>query len=160
MAKQNLIDVILKTINQVQQRNAANPNEPTADPTVFDLIKDKLHKLDQKSRDNRTNRGKSPVTILDRIRKEIEGARRENKKDPKIETAPKSVFDEIFKKIDQRPARQASTGLKKIVEDYNLNVTRIPNDVLQQVQHKYLQDRQQFDKQFAQALYDLSRRYK
>ncbi len=160
MAKQNIIDVILKTINQVQQKNAASKNEPTADPSVFDLIKEKLSKLDEKSRLNQTNRGKAPVSILDRIRKEIEGARRENKKDPNIETAPKSVFDEIFKKIDQKPARQASTGIKKIVEDYNLNIGRVPTEVLQQVQQKYQQDRQQFDKQYAQALYDLSRQYR
>ena len=159
MAKQNLFDVILKTISQVQQKNAANPNEQTADPTVFGLIKDRLSNLDQKSRTNRAARGKSPMTILDRIRKEIEGARRENKKDPKVETAPKSVFDNILKQIDQRPVRQASSGLKKIVEDYNLNVSRLPQEVVQQVRSKYQNDRKQFDKQYAQAIHDLIKKY-
>ncbi len=159
MANQNIIDVILKTINQVQQKNAANPNEPTADPSVFDLIKEKLSNLDQKSRENKLGRGKSPITILDRIKKEIQGAARENKKDPKVPTAPKSVFDNIFKKIEQRPARQASTGLKKIVEDYRLNIGKLPQDVIQQVQAKYQNDRKAFDQQYAQAIHDLIKKY-
>ena len=159
MAKQNIFNVILKTISQVQQKNAANPNEATADPTVFDLLKDKLSKLDQKGRENRLGRGKTPVTILDRIRKEIEGARRENKKDPNVETAPKSVFDNILKNIEKRPARQASTGIRKIVDDYNLNISRLPTEIVQQVQQKYQNDRKQFDQQYAQAIHDLIRKY-
>ena len=160
MAKANILDAILNTINEVQAKNKANPNEATADPNVFDLIKSKLSKLDEKNRKKRVARGKSPVSILDRIRKEIEGARRENKKDPKVATAPKSVFDQILKKVDQRPQRAASSGLRKIVQDYNLDVSRLPREVVQQVQNKYQSDRKAFDKQYAQALFDLIRKYK
>jgi hypothetical protein len=46
MAKNNIFDVILKTINEVQQKNQRNPREETADPTVFGLIKGKLQNLD------------------------------------------------------------------------------------------------------------------
>ena len=102
MAKRNILDAILNTINEVQKKNQANPNEETADPTVFDLIKNKLQKLDERNREKRKARGKSPVSILDRIKKEINGARRENKKDPNVATAPKSVFESILKKIELR----------------------------------------------------------
>ncbi len=159
MAKRNIFDVILKTINDVQSKNQANPHEETADPNVFDLIKGKLQNLDQKTKEKRISRGKSPSSILDLIKKEIQGARRENKKDPNVKTAPGSVFDNILKKVEERPVRQASAGLRKIVQDYNLNVSRLPNEVIQQVQQKYLQDRKNFDQQYAQAIHDLIKKY-
>lgn len=160
MAKKNIFDMILKTINEVQAKNKANPNEETADPNVFDLIKGKLSKLDEKNRAKRVARGKSPVTIMDRIRKEIQGAKRENKKDPNVKTAPKSVFDNIIKKMEEAPKRQASTGLKKIVEDYQLDLSRLPREAIQQIQAQYIQDRKKFDHQYAQAIHDLMKQYK
>ncbi len=159
MAKKNILDAILNTINQVQQKNKANPKEETADPNVFDLIKNKIQKLDDRNRERRKAKGKSPVSILDRIKKEIEGARRENKKDSNVATAPKSVFDEILKKVDQRPKQQASSGLRKIVEDYNLDVSRFPREVVSEIQKKYIADRKKFDQQYAQAIHDLSKKY-
>lgn len=159
MAKKNILEAILNTINQVQAKNKANPNEETADPNVFDLIKNKIQKLDDRNREKRKAKGKSPVSILDRIKKEIEGARRENKKDSNVATAPKSVFDQILKKVDQRPKQQASSGLRKIVEDYNLNITGFPKEVVQEIQKKYIADRKKFDQQYAQAIHDLSKKY-
>ncbi|MFK7771744.1 MAG: hypothetical protein AB8F94_06380 [Saprospiraceae bacterium] len=159
MAKKNIFSMILNTINDVQSRNQADPKVETADPTVFDLIKNKLQNLDQKNKENRTQRGKSPVSILDRIKKEIEGARRENKKDANVATADKSIFDNILKKLDAGKKIQASTGLRKIIEDYNLNASKLPQDVIQQVQAKYLADRKNFDQQYAQAMHDLIKKY-
>lgn len=159
MAKRNILDAILNTINEVQQKNKANPLEETADPNVFDLLKNKLQNLDEKNREKRAAKGKSPVSILDRIKNEIEGARKENKKDPNVKTAPKSIFENILKRIDQGPKRQASSGLRKIVEDYNLDVSKLPQDVVRQIQEKYVADRKNFDKQYAQALHDLTKKY-
>ena len=159
MAKQNIFDVILKTINDVQTKNKANPREETADTSVFDLLKGKLQKLDEKSKLKRASRGKSPNSILDLIRREIEGTRRENKKDPNVKTAPGSVFDNILKKVNERPQRQASSGLRKIVEDYNLDVSRLPGNVIQQVRQNYIKDRKSFDQQYAKAIIDLTKRY-
>ena len=160
MAKNNILEMILNTINDVQKKNKANPNEETADPNVFDLLKSKLQQLDAKTKAKRVAKGKSPVSILDQIKKEIIGVRRQNKRDPKIKTAPPSVFDNILKRVDQRPQRQASAGLRKIVEDYNLDVSRLPKNVVQQVQQKYIADRKAFDKQYAQALHDLIRKFR
>ena len=159
MAKKSIFDMILNTINDVQTKNQADPKVQTADPTVFDLIKNKLQNLDQKNREKRTQRGKSPVSILDRIRKEIEGAKRENKKDPKVPTADKSIFDSILNKLDTGKKIQASTGLRKIIEDYNLNASKLPQDVIKQVQAKYISDRKNFDQQYAQAMHDLIKKY-
>ena len=159
MANSNIFNVLLKTISDVQSKNKLNPNEQTADPSVFDLIKDKLLKLDQKNQQKQSARGKAPKSILDMIKKEILGARTENKKDPKVATAPKSVFDSILKKVEAPIERQASSGLRKIVQDYNLDVNRLPREVVSQVQQKYKSDRINFDKQYAQALHDLIKKY-
>ena len=159
MAKQNIFDVILKTINDVQAKNRANPREETADSSVFDLLKEKLLVLDQKSKAKRVQRGKSPSSILDLIKKEIEGARRQNKRDPNVKTAPGSVFDNILWKVDERPKRQASNGIRQIVTDYNLDVSRLPQQVIQQLQHNYIKDRRNFDQQYAKMIGDLIRRY-
>ncbi len=155
----NILGTILKTINDVQAQNRANPNEPTADKNVFDLLKNKLNTLDQKTKQKRAAKGKSPHGILDLIKKEIQGARRENKKDPNVATAPSSIFDKLLKKVEEPQKRQASTGLRKIVEDYNLDISKLPREIVGQVQQKYIQDRKAFDKQYAQALFDLSKKY-
>jgi hypothetical protein len=159
MAKQNIFDVLLKTINDVQSKNEANPREETANPSVFDLIKDKLGDLDTSTREKRASKGKSPESIFDLIKKQIEGARTENQKDPNTPTAPSSIFDRIIKKIEEKPKRQANTGLRRIVEEYNLDVSRLPREVIQQVRQKYVADQRNFDKQYANAIYDLIKRY-
>lgn len=160
MSASKVLDTILKTINDVQKQNKANVNEPTADKTVFDMLKNKLKDIDTKSKQKRVAKGKSPESILDLIKKEIEGVRKENKRDSNVATAPKSVFDKIIKKVEAPRQRQASTGLRKIVEDYNLDVSRLPREVIQQVQQQYIKDRAGFDRQFAKALHDLTKRYK
>ena len=155
----NILSTILKTINDVQAKNKANPNERTADKNVFDLLKEKLNNLDQKTKNKRVTKGKSPHGILDLIKKEIEGVKRQNKRDSNVETAPSSVFDKILRKVEEPQKRQASSGLKKVVQDYNLDISRLPREVVGQVQQKYIQDRKAFDKQYAQALFDLSKKY-
>ncbi len=154
-----ILDLLLNTINDVQQKNQANPREETADPNVFDLLKNRLAKLDQKQKAKRVQKGKSPISFLDRVKNEIEGARRDNKKDPNQKTAPSSIFDNIIKKIDQGPKRQASSGLRKIVVDYNIDLNGVPRNIIQQVQAKYIEDRKRFDQQYAQALNELSQKY-
>jgi len=76
-----------------------------------------------------------------------------------VPTADKSIFDSILKKIDAGKKIQASTGLRKIVEDYNLDASRLPQEVIKQVQAKYISDRRNFDQQYAQALHDLIKKY-
>ena len=160
MALKDVLGSILKTIDDVQRKNRANPNEETADKDVFKLLKEKLRELDQKTKQKRIEKGKSPESILDRIRKEIEGVRKENRRNPNQKTAPKSVFDNILRKVEERPKRQASIGLRKIVEDYNLDVSRLPKDVLFQVQQEYVKQRRKFDNDIARSLNGLIKRYR
>ena len=160
MSAGKVLSTILKTINDVQKQNKSSKTEETADQSVFDLLKGKINDLDQKTKEKRAAKGKAPISILDMIRKEINGAKRENKKDANVATAPSTIFDKILKKAEAPVARQASSGIKKIVEDYNLDVSSLPRDVVVQIQQKYAQDKAAFDKQYAKALFDLTKKFK
>ena len=160
MAKSNILDVIVKTINDVQQKNKTNPKEPTADSTVFDLLKNKIQQLDERNKAKRVAKGKSPVSILDRIRKEIEGARKENKQDPNVETAPKSIFEKIIKKVDQAQARPASTGVRRVLDQYNLDISNLPPQMIKEIQSRYNNDLQKLDNEYAKAINQLIKRAK
>jgi len=155
----NVLDVILKTIQEVQQKNKQNPNVETADPSVFDLLRDKIQQIDSKVKNNQVQKGKrNPKSILDLIKGGVEGVRRENRKDPKVATAPGSIFDDILKKVDQAPKRQASSGIKKIIQDYKLDVSRVPTNMLQDIQTQYQKDLQKLNQQYAQGIFDLSKK--
>lgn len=152
----NVLDVILKTIEDVQQKNKNNPNEPTAAKSVFDLLKKEIGKLDSKIQNKEMQKGKrNPKSILEMIRDGIEGVRKQNAKDPKVKTAPKSVFDELKKHLEKKPQRQANAGIRRIIEDYNLDVRGVPQDVMRQIQDKYSQDFQHLNKQYAQAIHQM-----
>lgn len=152
----NVLDVILKTIEDVQNKNQRNPRQETADPSIFDLIKKEVAKLDGKVKNNELQKGKrNPKSILDMIRDGIEGVRKENKKDPNVPTAPKTVFDDLLKKVDRRPQRQASAGIKRVIEEYNLDISRLHPDMIRQIQAKYQNDMKNMNQQYAQAIYNL-----
>ncbi len=154
-----VLNVILKTIKDVQEKNAQNPNVPTADPSVFDLLRNKIQQVDQKVQTKQMQKGrKNPKSILDMIKDGIEGARKENKKDKNVETAPGSVFDNILKKVNQTEQRQVNSGIKKIVTDYNLDVSRIPREMIQQIQQQYQGDLQKMNQQYAQAIHDITKK--
>ena len=151
-----MLEVILKTIEDVQNKNQRDPRQETADPSIFDLIKKEVAKLDSKVKNNELQKGKrNPKSILDMIRDGIDGVRKENKKDPNVPTAPKTVFDDLLKRVDRRPKRQASAGIKRVIEEYNLDISRLHPDMIRQIQAKYQADMKNMNQQYAQAIYNL-----
>ena len=44
----NVLDVLLKTVKEVQRANRKDKNVPTADPSIFDLLKGQILKMDKK----------------------------------------------------------------------------------------------------------------
>jgi len=151
-----VLEVILKTIEDVQNKNQRDPRQETADPSIFDLIKKEVAKLDSKVKNNELQKGKrNPKSILDMIRDGIDGVRKENKKDPNVPTAPKTVFDDLLKRVDRRPKRQASAGIKRVIEEYNLDISRLHPDMIRQIQAKYQADMKNMNQQYAQAIYNL-----
>ena len=89
------------------------------------------------------------------IKKQIESAQKQNKKDKTIPTAEPAIFDRIISKVEAQPKRAASTGLKKIIENYHLDVSRVNPDVLKQVQKQYQTDLKRLDQQYAEAMHKL-----
>jgi len=152
MADGKLLNIILKTINDVQKKNKANPNEKTADPNIFDFLKEKLGDLDGKIQDKRVKKGKSPLSILELIKNQIEAAKKQNKKDPEVETADPIIFDRILNKIEEVPKKVASKGIKRIIENYHLDVSGVDIDILRQVQAQYDTDLRRIDQQYAEAI--------
>ena len=158
MAKANILEVILKTINDVKQKNANNPKQETAHPNVFDLIKDKIGGLDKKIQENRAKKGKSPVSILDLLKNQIEAARQHNQKDPVTPTADSNIFDSIIKKVEEKPKRTASAGVRRIIEEYNLDVSGLNRNTLQQIQQQYDSELRALGQKYAQGIQDLVNR--
>jgi len=160
MASPSIFDIVLSTINEVQKKNKKSKTEPTANSSIFDVIRDRVKQVEAKNKGGYSTRSKSPGSLMEQIKKEIEKTRRENKKDPKVDTAPGSVFDRIIKKVEEKPARAASTGIKRIIEEYNLDVRQVPTEVLKKVQAQYQGDLAKFNKQYAQAIFDLTKSFK
>lgn len=152
----NILDVLLKTVKEVQQSNKKDKNVPTADKSVFDLIKEQIKNVDKKVQKGQVNQGKrKPKSILDMLKDGIEGVRKQNKKDPNVETADKSIFEQILKQVEKPEQRKAASGVKKIVQDYNLDVSRVPRDIMQKVQEQYQKDLKNFNHQYAQMIFDV-----
>lgn len=156
----DIFNVILKTIDDVQKKNKASKTQETAHPNVFDLIKEKLGDLDAKVQSNRVKKGKSPVSILELIKNQIQAAQKQNKKDPNTPTADSAIFDSIIKKVEEKPKKVASTGLKRIVENFHLDISNVDPTILKQVQHQYDTDLRKMEQQYAEAIHKLIQRSK
>ena len=123
------------------------------------MLKDKLRVLDENNRQKRAAKGKSPNSILDLIRKEIEGVKSQNKRDPDVRTAPKSVFKDILRKVEEKPQRRAAKGINSVIQEYRINTSTIPDKMMAKVQEKYLEDTRKLNQQYAQAIHDLAKQY-
>lgn len=155
MAKRNLLGTILNTIDSVQKLNKSNPKEKTAESAVFDLLRDNIGNIEKKIQKRRAKKGKKPLNIMDMVKKGINAAQKTNKKDKKVATAPDSVFDKIRNKVDEAPKRAATSGINKIVDEYNLDVSGITRSTMQQIKAEYQADIQGLNEKYALAIHDL-----
>jgi len=155
MAKPNILDVILSTINDVKQKNEANPREETAHPNVFDILKEKLGELDSNMKNKRVEKGKKPVSILDLIKNQIEAAKKHNQKDANTPTAPPDIFDRINRKVDQRTKRVADAGIRRVIEEYNLDISRVPRQTMLQIKSQYDTDLKNMNHQYAESIHKM-----
>ena len=142
----------MNKINQIQEENKQNPNEETADGSVFDLLRNKVNDLSQKDRDKQVSKGNEPKSFMDLIRNGIDNVRQQNNDDPNVKTAPQDIFNRIKQRIDERPQRRASKGLKRIVQEYNLDISRLDPKAITQVQQQYVNDQNKLNKQYAQFI--------
>ena len=163
MSKPNLLDLLKGTLQEIQQNNAQNPNEETADPSIFDFIKDQLSEVDKKTKSNiQDNRGNN-VGIFDLILDKITNAQKQNKENPNVRTAPGNIFEQLRNKVNQqkqqtqeRQQRRAQDSINDIIHQYNLDVRNINRNTLQQIEQKYVQDNAALDHKYAQYLHNLN----
>lgn len=156
----NITDVISVIINELQKKNQQNPNEETADPAVFDILREKMRDVGHQADHQRRNPAPEPPdNILDMIRRKIEEAQVENKQNPNQRDAPGSIFDHLRKKVDQKERGQVKTSLRHIIQNYNLNVSRVPRRLMQDVEAGYAKERKRLDAKYAQVLHDLSKKH-
>ncbi len=155
MAKRNILGTILKTIDTVQKLNKDNPKEATADSAVFDLLRDNIGKIDKKIQKRRAKKGKPPINIMEMVKAGIDAAQKTNRKDKKVETAPESIFDKLRNKVDETPKRAATSGINKIVDDYNLDVSGITRSTMQQIKAEYKADIEKLNEKYAFAIHEL-----
>ena len=151
--KRPLLDFLMNTVQQAQANNRDNPNEETASPKVFDLIKDQIVKAN-------LNRGKGGTTpILDLIKGGIDKARAQNQNDPDEKNAPGAIFDAIKNGVDQfknQSQQSKQDEFDALIEEFGVNEEAIDQGVLDKVEQAFNNDRQRLREAYAQKLQEIS----
>jgi len=128
-----IFDVFGEIIKQVANKNEKDENVKTADPVIFEEVKKKLENLDA----NVPKGGRRAGSFKDYQEKVLE-AQRENEANPEVETADKSVFDDLLAELkklqDQALGNQAVTNSGgslelRVAPDMGANklANRVPN---------------------------------
>ena len=64
----------------------------------------------------------------------------------------------ILKKVEEKPKRTASAGIRRIIEEYNLDVSQLNRNTLRQIQQQYDKDLRALGQKYAQGIQDLINR--
>lgn len=91
----NLKHLFETILHNVSKKNEADENIKTADPKVFEAVKKKV----ETSEHNIPTGGRRSEVFDDYMEKILQ-AKDENIADPNVETADKSVFDDLLKEIE------------------------------------------------------------
>lgn len=120
MAFGNLLKNIAKGIGELQKQNRANPNEQTADGSIFDRVKDAIVDIKEKAAErnqrnttttNSANNNapeRETMEPLDMLKKRIEEVKSENAADPNVPTAEESVFERMRRMIEEEAAAKSA----------------------------------------------------
>jgi len=95
-----LINLIKQVVTKVQEKNQADPNVKTADPSVFEQMQKKLETKSAQVADTDDD-------ICDVLCEEVGQAQVENEADPSVETADNSVFEEMKRELEALKAKVA-----------------------------------------------------
>lgn len=99
-----IFDVFGEILKNVANKNQKDENVKTADPVVFEDVKKKLETIEETA-----STGRSRSDMYKDYAEKVREAQRENEASPEIETADKSVFDDLLKELD-RAQNEESTG--------------------------------------------------
>ncbi len=156
MPKHNLLDLIQNTISDIQTENRNDPNEQTADPTVFDFLKNKVREVHQTNQD-RKSKGERPVRLMDLLKGKLNEAR-DNKGGGG--NVPNNLLDRLTNRLDQqqqvRHQERSEESIAEIINEYNIDVSRLNREELTAIQRKYVADNQKLDEQYATYIHQLN----
>jgi len=156
MARVNILDLLQNTIEDVKNGNRNNPNEPTADPTIFDFLKGKLSDIHQVNQE-RKSRGERPLKLKDLLRGKLKEARQQHQNNPKV---PNSIFDKLTNKIDEhdkvRQQQRSEESIAEIINEYGIDIARLSHNELNEIQSRYVADNNKLDEQYAQYIHQLN----
>lgn len=99
----NFVPVLANILKKAIQTNEADPNVKTAEPVVFEELKKKFEKVEPLQKENRED------DILEMMRKGVEEAKVENEANPDVETAPRSVYENILRELEALKNKSSRT---------------------------------------------------
>lgn len=100
---QNVLGTIIK---EVATRNRKNENVKTADPVVFTDMQKKLENVGNAPE----TANKSQADVLADFFKQVQEAKSENQANPNVETADKSVYEDMVQEIERLKAQVQEQG--------------------------------------------------
>lgn len=90
----NLINLVRNVTKAVKERNIADPEVKTADPSIFDKLNDRMQS-EQIPQNN-----DSHVDMFERMKKHIDEVKYDNECDEECETAEPSVFADLQREVE------------------------------------------------------------
>ncbi len=148
MGKSKFLDFLRSHTDKVKDRNKKSARQETASPKVFKSMKQKIREAQQGIRDEVDAKGK-PVSMKQRMRQKLQEARRENEQDSSVKTAPPEVFDAMDKRIDQLDKQRRNRVFKQIAEEYDLDLSLIPDREMHKLNNSFDKDMDNFMKNYA-----------
>lgn len=131
-SKMGFLDILHKVITTVAEKNNRNPNVKTASPVVFDDVKKKLETVDTwNSQSNDCDEG----SMMEMLKKKIGEAQHENECSTEVETADRSVYDDLLREFENKRSENADIFSMpkpelqemKPVNDYGTAPSSAPN---------------------------------
>ena len=90
----NFVPVLANILKKVIKNNEEDPNVKTAEPVVFEELKKKFEKVEPLQNESRED------DILEMMKKRVEEAQVENEVNPQVETADRSVYDNLLRELE------------------------------------------------------------
>ncbi len=89
--------ILKEVIKSVKNKNQADPNVKTADPSVFDQLEKRV--------DN--SKPAETEVFIEEMKRNVDHVQRENRDNPNVETADRSIFENMQKELEALKAKMA-----------------------------------------------------
>ncbi len=156
MAKNQLLfDLIKGAIDTTQQRNRENPNQKTAAESIFNLLRDKVNDMQQNAANGK---GSGKKSLIDLFQKTVQDVRQQNKANPNEDTAPKSLFNQIVKTVDQYRGGNGKMEFSGLIQEYNVDTRNISPSALKEIKKEFVLEKRALHKKYARLLQRFNQR--